>query len=146
MLWVFASLALLELLVVHLVMVSRWPSLAWPLTVLTAVSLIWLVAWIRSFKRRPHELDDERLRLHFGSLRSLDIPLQSIRLVRTHWDGTELKRPGTINFVPVAYPNRMVEIDPPVAGRKRPITAVAFRVDDLAGFDRVMIGLGIAVA
>ena len=88
----------------------------------------------------------QRLRLHFGSLRSLDIPLQSIRLVRTHWDGTELKRPGTINFVPVAYPNRMVEIDPPVAGRKRPITAVAFRVDDLAGFDRVMIGLGIAVA
>ena len=34
-LWVFASLALLELLVVHLVMASRWPSLAWLLTVVT---------------------------------------------------------------------------------------------------------------
>ena len=144
-LWVFASLALLELLVVHLVMASRWPSLAWPMTLVTGASVVWLVAWTRSFKRRPHELDDDRLRLHFGSLRSIDIPLHSLRAVRTSWDGVDLKRPGTINFVPVAYPNRMVEIDPPIAGRKRSISAVAFRVDDPTAFDAAIVERGIAI-
>lgn len=145
LLWVFASLALLELLVVHLVMASRWPSLAWPMTWFTGASVVWLLAWIRSFKQRPHELDDNRLRLHFGSLRSIDLPLRSIRSIRTSWDGADLKRPGTINFVPVAYPNRMVEIEPPIMMRKRSVSLVAFRVDDPTAFDLAIAERGIAI-
>lgn len=145
-LWVFASLAALELLVVHLVVASRWPSLAWPLTLLTGASLVWLISWIRSFKRRPHELDDNHLRLHFGSLRSIDIPLQSLCAVRTTWDGADLKRRDMINFVPVAYPNRLAEIDPPIARRKRSISVVAFRVDDPSAFDAAIVKRGIPIS
>ncbi len=142
MLWAFASLAILELLVVHFVLAARWPWLAWPLTLLSGLSIIWLMRWIQSFKRLPHEVDDQRLRLHFGSLRSLDIPLASIRSVRTSWNGADLKQPGVVNFVPVAYPNRMIEIDPPIASRKKPVIAIAFRVDDPAAFDAALADRG----
>lgn len=124
MLWAFCSLAFLELLVVHLLLSSRWPLVAWPLTVLSGATCLWLVSWIRSFKRLPHRLDGDRLRLHFGSIRSLDVPLAAIRSVRSSWDGDDLKRPATLNFVPIAYPNRMLLLDPELPGRKRPIDAM----------------------
>jgi len=68
-LWVFVALASIELVAVHLILATRWPTLAWWLSIVTAASIVWLVSWALSWKRRPHELHVAHLRLHMGSLR-----------------------------------------------------------------------------
>ena len=78
MMWAFASLATIELVVVHLVVALRWPWIGWPLSALTLASLVWLVLWIRSFSKLPHRLEEHSLHLHAGTLRHVAIPLADI--------------------------------------------------------------------
>jgi hypothetical protein len=144
MLWVFFGLACTELLVVHLVLVLRWPRAAWPLSGLTLLSILWLVGWIRSWPRLPHRLQDGVLRLHFGSLRHIDVPLGQIARARGVADG-DLRAPDVLNLVPIAHPNRILDLAEPLAGSK-PIRHIAIRLDDVAGFDAALGDAGIAVA
>ena len=138
LLWAFVALATIELLVVHLVVSSHWHRAAWPLTALTALSLLWMVRWVRSFRRLPHRLTAGELVLNLGSLRSVAVPLSSIIKVRDHWDGALLRDKTTLVLSPIAYPNRMIEIDPPLVTKRRAIERIAFRADDPAAFDAAM--------
>ena len=81
MLWAFFALAMAEMLAVHLFVVLKWPGLAWPVTGLTALSLVWLIGWIRSWVRLPHELVDGQLHLHMGSLRHVAVPVAQVAAV-----------------------------------------------------------------
>ena len=144
MLWVFAALALIELLAVHLVVSLKWPAVAWPLSAATALSVTWLVGWILSWRRLPHALHGDRLSLHEGSLRRVELPLAAIEAVHADLAGDLLKRRDTLNLVPIAYPNRIVELHEPLPGRRR-TRCVAIRVDDPQSFDEAMRNAGIAV-
>ena len=142
MLWAFAALATIELLVVHLFVSLKWPAVAWILTAVTLLSIVWLVRFITSFKRCPHALEAERLHLRMGSLRSIEVPLAHVVAVRSHWPSGAEKEPTTANLVPMAFPNRIIDIDPPLAGRRGPLSAVAIRVDDPEGFDAALAARG----
>jgi hypothetical protein len=144
MLGVFAGLATIELLVVHLLVAAHWPRLAWPLTALSLTSVIWLVRWIASWKRLPHRLCDGVLRLNMGSLRHIDVPLAGIAAIRAVGDGAEVKARSTRNLVPVAWPNRIVDLASTLPGR-RAIRRSASRLDDPLTFDRAMRDMGILV-
>ena len=144
MLWVFAGLALIELLAVHLVVSLRWPVAAWPLSAVTALSVVWLVRWIVSWRRLPHALHADRLLLNKGSLRRVELPLAEIAAVHADLTGDLLKRRDSLNLVPIAYPNRIVELREPLSGRRR-ARRVAIRVDDPQSFDEAMRNAGIAV-
>ena len=146
MLWAFAALATIELLVVHLFVSLKWPAVAWLLSLITAISLIWLVRFITSFKRCPHALEADRLRLRMGSMRTIDIPLAHVVEVRSHWPSGAEKKPATANLVPIAFPNRLIGLHPPIAGRRGPISAVAIRVDDPDGFDAALAARGVGEA
>jgi hypothetical protein len=146
MLWVFASLASIELIVVHLFVSLKWPAAAWALTLMTLASLIWLVRFITSFKRCPHSLDGERLNLRMGSLRTISVPLEHVAAVRTQWPSGAEKAPGSVNLVPVAYPNRLVDLDPPITGRRGPLSTVAIRLDELDRFDAALASRGVKIA
>lgn len=135
MLWVFFSIALVEMVAVHLFVTLRWPVVGWPLTILSAATLVWIVAWIRSWKRLPHRLENGVLTLNMGRMRKIAVPLEIIRAV-TPVDGERLKAPGTLNLVPIAYPNRMIELTQPTG--KRGAVRIAVRVDDRAAFDAAM--------
>ncbi len=145
MLWAFAALATIELLVVHLFVSLKWPALAWILSVLTLLSIAWLVRFIISFKRCPHMIDTEKLRLRMGSLRTLDVPLAHVVEIHSHWPSGTEKSPGTANLVPIAFPNRIIGLHPPIAGRRGPISAVAIRVDDPQAFDVALAARGLKV-
>lgn len=144
MLWVFSGLACIELVSVHFLLVHVWPRAAWPISLLTALSVLWLIGWIRSWARLPHELGDGALRLHCGSLRSVVIPLAQIALVRGLKQG-DLAKNGLCNLVPIAHPNRLIELIAPLAGRKA-AWRVAIRLDDPMAFDAALRDAGVAVA
>ncbi len=145
MLWAFAALATIELLVVHLLVSLKWPALAWVLSVLTLLSIAWLIRFITSFKRCPHVLDADKLRLRMGSLRTLDVRLADVVGVHSHWPSGAEKSPETANLVPIAFPNRLIGLHPPLAGRRGPISSVAIRVDDPNGFDAALAARGVKV-
>jgi hypothetical protein len=140
----FASLALVELLVVHLVLAHKWPLVAWPLSLATTLVIGWNVLWIRSWRRLPHELHADRLRLHVGSLSRVEVPFATIMLVHGRTDGELLKQRGVHNMVPMAHPNRVLELREALPGR-RAARRIAIRVDDPAAFDDAMQAAGIAV-
>ena len=144
MLWAFFALAVAEMLAVHLFVVLKWPGLAWPLTGLTALSLVWLIGWIRSWARLPYVLVDGQLHLHMGSLRHVTVPVAQVARVVRQVDAARLAQPGTRKLVPLAFPNRIIELTEPLQGR-RAIRALAIRLDDPADFDSALAGLGITI-
>ena len=142
MLWVFTSIACMELLGVHLFLTLTWPWLAWPMSVLTGTSIIWLVSWIRSWKRLPHRLADGVLTLHMGSLRRVSVPLGQIASIDCSVNDALLKQPGVLRLVPIAYPNRIITLTTPLDDRRK-TSRIAIRLDDPAAFDATMVALGI---
>ena len=137
MLWVMVTLAGCELVGVHLLL-SLWShTAAWVMSAVTVVSVAWLVRWIMSWKRLPHELHRDRLRLHMGSLRHVDVPIASIERITGELSAQLLTQRDTRRLVPLAYPNRLIELRSPLPDR-RATRRIAFRIDDPAGFDAAM--------
>lgn len=137
MLWAFFGLAVLEFCAVHLLVTLKWPSVGWPLTIVSGASIIWLVGWIRSWPRLPHRLEGSNLVLNLGSLRSVSVPLDRI----VDWGPAssleEIRQSGTRRFTVLAAPNRFVKVDSDVRGIGK-ARAIAFNVDDPSRFDAAM--------
>jgi hypothetical protein len=79
-----------------------------------------------------------------GSLRHIDVPLAGIAAIRAVGDGAEVKARSTRNLVPVAWPNRIVDLASTLPGRSE-ISRIAIRLDDPLTFDRAMRDMGILV-
>ena len=146
LLWALVALATLEMLVVHLFVWLKWPGAAWVLTALSAAFLVWLVRLIRSLKRFPHSIESDRLHLCLGSLRTVAVPIDHIAGIRTSWGSGAAKTPGVANLVLISAPNRIIDVAPPIAGRRRPVSAVAISVDDPPAFDAALAARGVRVA
>ncbi len=118
-LWVLVTLAVIEMMVVHLFLTLRCPKVGWLIFALSFGSVIWMVYWIRSFRHCPHVLSATEIRLRTGSLREISVPLSSVTAVATSWAPGEHTGRGSINTVPLAYPNRMLRLMPPILTRSR---------------------------
>ena len=70
------------------------------------------------------------------------VPLASVRDLPTHWTAEGLKVRGVVNLALIAYPNVVIELDPPVAGKRTPIKTVAHRLDDPAAFTAALNAVG----
>lgn len=140
MLWAFVVLAGCELVGAHLLLGLWSAKVAWVASGLTLLTLIWLVRWVLSWKRLPHELRHDRLRLHMGSLRHVEVPLAAIAGIGGDVPSALLKARDTCNLVPIAYPNRLIELRAPLADRRR-TRRIAIRVDDPAAFDAALLPL-----
>ena len=146
MLWVLAALATLETIVVHLFLWLKWPTVALVLTVASVIFLLWLVRLIRSLRRCPHSVEGDRLHLRLGSVRTVEVPIGQVAAVRTSWASGGATAPGVTSLVLMAAPNRIVDLSPPVAGRRGPVKAVAISVDDAVAFDAALAARGIPIA
>ena len=105
MMWAFLCLALIEITVVHL-LVSIWSSTAaWILSILSDVSLLYLLGLISSLRRFPVFLDDDNVRIRAGILYDFSIPLSSIVSVSAAVASEDLQKPGTLKTSILAYPN-----------------------------------------
>ena len=114
MMWVIFALSLIELIVVHLFVALKWPLIGWTLTILSALSAIWLVFWILSFKRLPHQLRGDELTLRFGSMKRVALELGNIACVKTDWEQGALNQKTIINLAGIAHPNRCLELKQPI--------------------------------
>lgn len=137
--WLMLGLSSIELIVVHLMvgsLVGRVPALI--LSAVTVVIVGWLVIGVASMRRLPVQLDAELLIMRAGLLKRVDIPTASIAGVRSDWGGASLKNGGTVNLALIAYPNVLVDLDPPLQRRRRSVHAVGHRLSDPAAFTRAI--------
>ena len=87
------------------------------------------------FKRLPVIVGPDEILMRLGSLKPVHVPAGGVASVRTSWPSGAEKKRGVLNMALINYPNVMLDLDPNFTGtRKRPLTAVAHRLDDPAGF------------
>jgi len=134
-LWAFACIMAIELVVVHLLVSALSSRIAAAiLSIVSLVVLVWTILFILSFKRLPVLVDESGVTMRLGSLRTVLAPRDRIAGVRTGWPGEALKRRTVLNLALINYPNVMLDLDPPLVGRRRAIAAITHRLDDPAGF------------
>jgi predicted O-methyltransferase YrrM len=131
---VFVCMASVELVVVHLLVAMWRPDVALVLSLLSLASIGWLVRVIRSFRRLPVLIEHDRLVMRVGTLKRVDVSRAQVAGLRQSWDAATLKERGTVKLSLIAYPNVVVDLDPPVPDRRGLVRAVAHRLDDLAAF------------
>ncbi|EQB15599.1 hypothetical protein RLDS_10000 [Sphingobium lactosutens DS20] len=134
MLWVLLGLMLLETMVVHL-LVALWS--VWAALILSVISLAlvgWFVLFLRSLRHYPVRVDAQGLTWPIGFLRSLTVPWEQIAGLRGEWTLQELQAAGLFNGALIAYPNVVLELDPPVRNGRRSIRFLAHRLDEPSMF------------
>jgi hypothetical protein len=142
MLWVFVAVATAELLIGH-VLLSLWkPWLAYLLSALTLLGIVWFVLVIRSLKRLPVRVADGIVLMRAGRLKSIAIPADRIAGFRAGWTAADLKQPSVLNLALLAWPSVVIDVDPPIASGRRVIGAVAHKLDDPAAFTAAVQALG----
>ena len=133
--WAFACIMAVELVVVHLLVAALWSRTAAAiLSIPSLAALSWTAAFIRSLKRLPVLVDDGKVTMRVGMLKSVDVPSDRIAGVRTSWPGEALKQRAVLNLALINYPNVMLDIDPPLLTRRRTVRSIAHRLDDPSGF------------
>lgn len=133
--WAFVAITAVELPVVHLLVASLWSHVAASILSLISLAMIlWLIAFIRSLSRRPVLVDETEVTMRIGLLKSVTVPAASIAGLRTSWPRESLKQRGVLNFALINYPNVMLDLDPPLQGRRGKLIAIAHRLDDPSGF------------
>lgn len=137
LMWVFVGLASIELIVVHLLVAMWRPWVALTLSALSLLSILWLVSVICSFKRLPVVIENDRLVMRVGTLKRIDVPRDQVRGLREVWDAAQLKALGTLKLSLIAYPNVVIDIDPP-EGRRGRVRAIGHRLDDPARFAQAL--------
>lgn len=143
LMWVFATIMALELVLVHLLVSALWNHVAaLVLSSISLAALVWTIAFIRSLHRCPVLVDEEGVTMRIGSLTSVRVPRDHIAGLRTAWPREDLKQRGVLNFAMINYPNVMLDLDPPLARRRRPLVAIAHRLDDPAGFAAAVARIG----
>ncbi len=136
---VLLTLALIETVVVHLLAVALWGwTVAIVLGVIDVSAVIALLGLLRAIKRQPVTIRNRILTMRVGTLKVLPIPVGHVAGLREHWDGAALKKRDVLNLALATWPNVMIELDPPVAYRRRKIRAVAHKLDDASAFAKAI--------
>lgn len=138
MMWVFVTIASVELVVVHLLVALWRPWVAAALSVLAGASIVWLVGVIRSMRRLPVLIEADRLVMRVGTLRRIDVPRGQVAGLHECWDAAALKRPGIVKLSLIAWPNVVVDIEPPLTTRRGAVSAIAHRFEEPAAFGRAL--------
>lgn len=134
MMWVLIALSSIELLVVHFLL-SFWSwTAAAILSAVTLAAILWLVALVRSFKRLPVLVDEQWIEMRVGTIKVQRVPTANVAGVRGSFTADEIKRPAVLNLALIAWPNVLLELKEPMAGKRRDVQAVAHRLDDPPGF------------
>ena len=85
MVWAFFGIASVELVVTH-VLVALWrPGVAMALSLVSLTGIVWLVATVRSFKRLPVLIEDDRLVMRVGTLKRVDVARGDVLGSRADW-------------------------------------------------------------
>lgn len=139
--------AVVELFVVHLLIHTRAPRLAWALAASSALGIVWLLGFIRSLVLRPVLVSDAEVVVRSGAAWTLAIPRSAIARVE---GGRALKAPSKrapehLQGTPVVQPNLLLTLGEPLEaqglyGRRKLVRTVSIRLDDAERF-RTTLGM-----
>lgn len=128
-----------EAVPLHFLLRTWTPRLAWLLTALSALALVWILGLLRSVQLRPVLLDAERLVVRAGIRWSVAIPREAIAGVEVG----HLKLPRgdarLLRATIATQPNVVVHLRAPVPAigmygtSREELTTIAFAVDDRHG-------------
>lgn len=136
-------LSAIELAVYHL-LVGHWSrTAAIVMFVLSDVGFVYLVGLINSFRFRPVLLTPEGVRVRAGFLIDQAISFDAIVGVETNFAGEKVRDRATLNAALLAWPNVLLQLDPPVHRRsllkgERYFSSIAFQLDDPEPFVRLL--------
>lgn len=132
------ALSLIELGVCHLLLGLWSPRAALIVSLLSAAGLVYLVALIKSFRLRPVLMTGASVRVRTGLAIDQAIPLDAIAAIETGFAGSDVNAPETLNAALLAWPNILIRLNSPMPGRRGPMSAIAFRLDDPDPFVRLL--------
>lgn len=135
-----AGVSIVETVVAHLLL-SRWNATAALVALLlSAYTLLFLLAHLRAVPLRPVVLDDRRLVVRTGFVWRLEVPAEAVVRVQELQD-TPAPKPHLLNLAKplLTPPNVLLTFSQPVAvvglyGLRRTVWQVALYVDDWAAF------------
>ena len=136
LLWVFAFIMAAELLVTHLIVSALWSNVAALIfSAISLAALLWTILFIRSLKRRPVLVDADGVTMRIGSLEVGARPRRAHRRPAHLLAAGGAEATGRSQF----RPDQLSECDARprsaiAGGSRRPIAAIAHRLDDPAGF------------
>lgn len=123
---------------IHHLLLAHWSAFAaYVLFVVSDIGLIYMIALIKSFRLRPVLLTPDGVRIRTGLLIDRFVPHDAIAGLETHFDAALVKDKATLNAGLLAWPNLVLLLREPLAGR-RPYRAIAFRLDDPEPFVRAL--------
>jgi hypothetical protein len=132
---VLLGLALAETMVVHIVAMAAWGlPIAIALGMVDLSGLLAIVLLLRSTRRHPVALSADLLVMRLGTLRTLAIPISQVAGLRAVGTRAELKQKSVLNLALANWPNVVVVLEPPIAYRRRQISAVAHKLDHPKAF------------
>ncbi len=140
-------LGVIEVAAYHLLLAhwSRTASLV--LFVLSDLGFVYVVGLIKSLRYRPVLLTREGVRVRAGFAIDQFVPFEAIAGVTLTISGEEVRAPETLNAALLAWPNVLIRLNAPLERRKgppwrrsrRPITAIALRLDDPEPFVHLLV-------
>ena len=134
------GLACVEAFVVHIVAMAYW---GWKIAVglgLLDISFVVALIWLlRSFKRCPIMLQDDRLIMRTGVRLRVAVDVDNIAGFRATWSAGDIKAPHVLNMALIAWPNIVIDLHRPILRRRKSITTIAHCVDDPAAFRRAVL-------
>lgn len=142
---VIAALLPIEAAAVHL-LVAQWSeAAAIALTALTAYTLAWIVGDARAVVLNPLLVDDDTLRVKWGSHFRLDVPLDLVESVGT--GEPALPKRERVNMAALGAAPCWIVLSEPVQarsllGKPRPVRAVCVSPDDAVAFRRAVLREG----
>jgi hypothetical protein len=136
-LWAFIFVSALELPVVHLLI--PWQPVKLAVLVLSVWGLLWMLGYLASMRVFRHLLDDDGLRVRYGTTVDLGIPWAAVAGVtakRGRFDARTLQVEDGVAHVPVLKQTRVsVALERPIAvDAAGDVSEVRFYVDDPRGF------------
>lgn len=126
-----------EAIPMHFLLRAWSARLAWTLTALGALSLVWLLGLLRSVQLRPTLLAADSLVVRCGLRWTVEIPLDAIAAVDAARATLPRNSPGLLRATIAAQPDLLLTLNRPLRARGlygtwRDVTRVALAVDDRA--------------
>lgn len=140
LLWALIVVSLLEIVAAHLLVgFFMGATAAYLVFGLSVLGLLYVVGLVNSLAKLPLLVGPDGVRVRAGTLVDHWLPLERIAGATSVTNCGDLKRPGFLKASLLAYPNVLIELDPPLAvkrpnGRTADISTIGLRPDDGPAF------------
>lgn len=136
---VFISLAAIEAVAGHLMLIRAAPVVRWTVFVISDLGLLYFVALAASLSKLPIIVGPDRVVVRAGIFIEVDIPVDAIAQVHGISSEEQRRRPGSVNMALMSQPSVFLELSRQIpatipAKGERQVWRAGVRPDDPVAF------------